>query len=83
MIGTDPKIPDAIKGQMTPLERELARRVHNQRVRIRQLEMFKGWQKPNRPELIKAYRGALETKHTELKRLKARGFWSRLFNLNK
>lgn len=33
---------------MTDLEKRLARRIHNQRVRLRQLEMFNSWQKEAR-----------------------------------
>ena len=33
---------------MTLMEKRLARRIHNQRVRLRQLEEFSGWQREYR-----------------------------------
>ena len=33
---------------MTPLEKRLARRIHNRRARLRPLERFNGWQKEAR-----------------------------------
>lgn len=80
MLSETLTIPETIG--MTPMEKRLARRIHNQRRRLRQLEEFKGWHQPNRPSLVKAYRDACKWKAEEIRRLKARGFWSRLFNLD-
>lgn len=33
---------------MTPIEQRLAKRIHNQRARLRQMEMFESWQREGR-----------------------------------
>lgn len=80
MLSETPAIPETVS--MTPMERRLARRIHNQRRRLRQLEEFRGWHQSNRPSLVKAYRDTCKWKAEEVRRLKARGFWSRIFNLD-
>lgn len=80
MLSETPNIPETVA--MTAMERRLARRIHNQRRRLAQLEMFKGWHRPNRPDLVKLYRDAYREEAAKVRRLKARGFWARLFNLN-
>ncbi len=48
MLSAEPKIGEDAK--MTELEKRLARRIHNQRRRLKQLEEFNGWQAGGRTD---------------------------------
>lgn len=48
MLSEAPTIAAEAAEIMTPLEKRLARRIHNQRRRLRQMEEFAGWQREAR-----------------------------------
>lgn len=81
VLSESPNIPDTV--EMTDLEKRLARRLHNQRRRLRQLEEFKGWGKWHHA-MRRMYIALLRKRETELRELRAarppRPFWHRVLD---
>lgn len=75
MLSAEPEIGDAAK--MTPLEKRLARRIHNQRRRLAQLEEFADWRTGEHDRKMKrAFMKLASERWDEIRRLKAsRSFW--------
>ena len=70
MLSEEPKIGEGAK--LTPLEKRLARRIHNQRRRLRQMEMFESWRNGIEDRKMKElYRKLASERLTEINRLKA------------
>ena len=71
MLSESPQIDEKAKAEMTPMEQRLARRIHNQRRRLAQLEKFElDWCRHWRLRAL-AYRHQLEEAG-----MKPKGVWS-------
>lgn len=71
MLSAEPKIAEGVK--MTELEKRLARRIHNQRRRLAQMEEFNRWQTGQKDrELKNMYRKIASDRLEKIRELEAK-----------